>query len=181
MLFPLLDKVAIESGLASTERAGDQLLIHHSRNTEQKQWSETQVLTISGVARVFVTKRSLLHTLGDFPKAWRLLLEHIEKLALSATQEVSLAALKAFHEMVVSGEEKSEERAAEEGRWVGAWRGWLAIGQQATRPNLNEDSSPSQAFLTSLCHIFPLLFPHVRSTFSTADLSSLSQVLHLIS
>ena len=88
VLFPLLDKVAIESGLASTEKSGDSLLIHHSRNTEQKQWSETQVLTISGVARVFVTKRSLLHTLGDFPKAWRLLLEHIEKLSLSATQEV---------------------------------------------------------------------------------------------
>jgi hypothetical protein len=33
-----------------------------------------QVLTISGVARVFVTKRMLLTALGDFPKAWRLLL-----------------------------------------------------------------------------------------------------------
>ena len=64
-----------------------------SRNTEHKQWSETQVLTISGVARVFVTKRSLLHSLGDFPKAWRLLLEHVEKLALSPTQEVSIAKL----------------------------------------------------------------------------------------
>lgn len=66
---------------------------HCSRNTEHKQWSETQVLTISGVARVFVTKRSLLHSLGDFPKAWRLLLEHVEKLALSPTQEVSIAKL----------------------------------------------------------------------------------------
>ena len=89
------------------------------------------MLTISGVARVFVTKRSLLHTLGDFPKAWRLLLEHIEKLSLSATQEVflkgvflflsffvqvSLAALKAFHEMVVSGEEKAEGPGVEETR-----------------------------------------------------------------
>ena len=51
------------------------------------------MLTISGVARVFVTKRSLLHSLGDFPKAWRLLLEHVEKLALSPTQEVSIAKL----------------------------------------------------------------------------------------
>ena len=51
------------------------------------------MLTISGVARVFVTKRSLLHSLGDFPKAWRLLLEHVEKLALSPTQEVCIAKL----------------------------------------------------------------------------------------
>ena len=78
-----------------------------------------------------MTKRSLLHTLGDFPKAWRLLLEHIEKLSLSATQEVflrffvaylrrdvqvSLAALKAFHEMVVSGEERAEGPGVEETR-----------------------------------------------------------------
>ena len=50
MLFPLLDKVGIESGLASTEKSdqGGTLLIHHTRNTEHKQWSETQVLTISG-------------------------------------------------------------------------------------------------------------------------------------
>jgi hypothetical protein len=38
-----LVKVWVESGLASTEKSGDNLLIHHSRNTEQKQWSETQV------------------------------------------------------------------------------------------------------------------------------------------
>ena len=50
---------------------------------------------------------------GDFPKAWQLLLEHVEKLALSPTQEVSLAALKAFHEMVVSGEEVVEEEKEE--------------------------------------------------------------------
>ena len=51
------------------------------------------MLTISGVARVFVTKRSLLHSLGDFPKAWRLLQEHVEKLALSPTQEVRLPSI----------------------------------------------------------------------------------------
>ena len=66
-------------------------------------FSRPQVLTISGVARVFVTKRVLLTALGDFQKAWRLLLENIEKLSLSTTQEVSLAALKSFHEMVLSG------------------------------------------------------------------------------
>ena len=133
VLFPLLDKVAIESGLASTEKSGDSLLIHHSRNTEQKQWSETQasftsvtqlrsrvtwlpqVLTISGVARVFVTKRSLLHTLGDFPKAWRLLLEHIEKLSLSATQEVFDKVICHLSEPVCSGLSGSPESLSRDG------------------------------------------------------------------
>ena len=70
---------------------GGALLIHNSHNTEHKQWSEMQVLTISRVSWVFVNKRSLLHSRGDFPKACRLLLEHVEKLALSPTQEVSIA------------------------------------------------------------------------------------------
>jgi len=181
VLFPLLDKVGIESGLASTERSGDTLLIHHSRNTEHKQWAETQVLTISGVARVFVTKRSLLHTLGDFPKAWRLLLEHIEKLALSPTQEVSLAALKAFHEMVVSGEEVVEEEKEEQGRWWTAWKTWLSIGQKCTiplAPSQEDSCAPTQAFLTSLAHIFPLLHPHIKTKLSLSDLAQLSAVIH---
>ena len=173
VLFPLLDKVGIESGLASTERSHDKdMLIHHSRNTEQKQWSETQVLTISGVARVFVTKRSLLHTLGDFPKAWRLLLEHVEKLALSSTQEVSLAALKAFHEMVVGAGE------GEEGEWAAAWRSWLAIGQKVSQPRSQseEEGAASQAFLTALYHIFPLLHPHICTKLTPSDVTKLTSV-----
>ena len=181
VLFPLLDKVGIESGLASTEKSdgGGALLIHHSRNTEHKQWSETQVLTISGVARVFVTKRSLLHTLGDFPKAWRLLLEHVEKLALSPTQEVSLAALKAFHEMVVgAGAGETGDGEEETSRWATAWRTWLSIGQKVTvvRPEEPDTSAPSQALLTALYHIFPLLHPHIKTRLSPGDVTRLAGV-----
>ena len=71
-------------------------MIHHSRNTAQKQWAETKVLTISGVVRVFNTKRNLLKSMGDYSKAWVLLLEYVEKMALSNTAEVSMAALKAL-------------------------------------------------------------------------------------
>ena len=71
-------------------------MIHHSRNTAQKQWAETKVLTISGGVRVFNTKRNLLKSMGDYAKAWVLLLEYVEKMALSNTSEVSMAALKAL-------------------------------------------------------------------------------------
>lgn len=45
MLFPLLDKVRNMSSSASNKKvdAGGSILIHHSRNTAQKQWAETQV------------------------------------------------------------------------------------------------------------------------------------------
>ena len=179
VLFPLLDRVGIESGLASTERAGTELLIHHSRNTAAKQWAETQVLTISGVARVFVTKRSLLHSLGDFPKAWRLLLDHVQRLALQQTQEVALAALKAFHEMVVSGGSEAGDSTAG-GRWAAAWWAWLAIAQGSSlplEPGMEDTAAPGQAFLTALFHLYPLLLPHIQTKLVPADLEKLCSVL----
>lgn len=56
VLFPLLDKVRKLSSCASSEKVdtSGNILIHHSRNTAQKQWAETQVLTLSGVSRVSV-------------------------------------------------------------------------------------------------------------------------------
>lgn len=62
VLFPLLDKVRSLSSSASNEKVdtSGNILIHHSRNTAQKQWAETQVLTLSGVSRV-----SFLFTLGE--------------------------------------------------------------------------------------------------------------------
>ena len=45
---------------------------------------------------MFNTKRKLLRSMQDYSKAWLLLLEYVEKMALSETAEVSLAALKAM-------------------------------------------------------------------------------------
>lgn len=45
VLFPLLDKVRRLSSSASSEKVdtSGNILIHHTRNTAQKQWAETQV------------------------------------------------------------------------------------------------------------------------------------------
>ena len=69
------------------------ILIHHSRNTAQKQWAETKVLTISGVVRVFNTKRNLLRSMGDYSKAWVLLLEYVEKMNLLLDIKIILKTL----------------------------------------------------------------------------------------
>ncbi|XP_033121689.1 protein MON2 homolog isoform X2 [Anneissia japonica] len=104
VLFPLLDKVKKLSGAAKQDKSdvsgGVNILIHHSRDTAEKQWAETKVLTLAGVARVFNTWRQQLILLGDFPRAWALLLEHIEASALSTSNEVSLNALKSFQEIL---------------------------------------------------------------------------------
>lgn len=154
VLFPLLDRVRALSGSASSDKTdmGGNILIHHSRNTAQKQWAETQVLTLSGVARVFNTKRDVLWHLGDFPRAWALLLEFIETAALSKNNEVSLAALKSFQEILQisksgAGDEKKDKNAKETveigkrsdlpedvALWSTAWKIWYNIGIESTRP-----------------------------------------------
>lgn len=158
VLFPLLDRVRSLSGSASTDKItemGGNILIHHSRNTAQKQWAETQVLTLSGVARIFHTKRDVLQTLGDFPRAWALLLEFIESSALSKNNEVSFSALKSFQEILniskfqenkkdskshitdfsekPSAEHRNENHS-DAALWSVAWKVWYNIGIESTKP-----------------------------------------------
>ncbi|XP_041693054.1 protein MON2 homolog isoform X2 [Coregonus clupeaformis] len=106
VLFHLLDCVRKSSSTADKEKiesGGGNILIHHSRDTAEKQWAETWVLTLAGVARIFNTRRYLLQQLGDFFKAWEVLLDHIQSAALSKNSEVSLAALKSFQEILQIG------------------------------------------------------------------------------
>ncbi|KAM3726618.1 Protein MON2 [Dirofilaria immitis] len=69
ILFPMLDKVRALTLSASTTRTGtsalgaSNILIHHSRDTESKQWAETSVQTLSGVVKIFNAQRALLLTL----------------------------------------------------------------------------------------------------------------------
>lgn len=68
VLFHLLDCVRRSSSTADKEKiesGGGNILIHHSRDTAEKQWAETWVMTLSGVARIFNTKKYLLQQLGN--------------------------------------------------------------------------------------------------------------------
>ena len=183
VLFPLLDNVIIQSDNASTERVSQSqvIMIHHSRNTAQKQWAETKVLTISGVVRVFNTKRNLLRSMGDYSKAWVLLLEYVEKMALSDTSEVSLAALKALQEMITSSTSSTSSPAKDlrEINWTLCWKAWLNIGNQKATyiANTTEVLSHSQVLLTGYVQIFHVLFPHLKSSFRREDVESLGKVL----
>lgn len=188
VLFPLLDKVRALSNSASTEKVdtGGKILIHHSRNTAQKQWAETQVLTLSGVARVFNTKRQLLQALGDFPRSWNLLLEFIENAALSKNNEVSFAALKSFQEILFLNKTQNADNKIEPEQdgeiWNEVWRVWLKIGTEISYTQSDSDSAddfylPSQSFLTALIQIFPGVFHHLKDSFTLQDLKQLCDVL----
>jgi hypothetical protein len=71
VLFPLLADVQRLSSQASNvkdEATTGNILIHHSRDTAEKQWAETRVLTLAGVARTFNSKRQFLQPIGEFER-----------------------------------------------------------------------------------------------------------------
>ncbi|CAL1538550.1 unnamed protein product, partial [Lymnaea stagnalis] len=229
VLFPLLENVQKFSSSASTIRDKEStgnILIHHSRDTAEKQWAETRVLSLAGVARTFNAKRKMLQGLGDFPRAWSLLLDHIELSALCRNAEVSLAALKSFQEILQIGRASRGFEDSESGLqtsaiveppssevinrtgevtnkkpelfskgpisdssdndiplWSAAWKVWLNIGTEVTKPPEQSDKVttkvylPSQHFLTALVQTFPPLFEHIKSRFVATDLHKLSAVL----
>ena len=135
------------------------ILVHHSRDTAEKQWAETRVLTLAGVARVFSTRKHVLKNLKEYPRAWALLLEMIEAGALSRNSEVSLNSLKSFQDIAYDQSDSSDEKDIKESKsktkksgliriqikpikfieipeedldlWTQAWRVWQNIGNVA--------------------------------------------------
>ncbi|XP_045525596.1 protein MON2 homolog isoform X2 [Pieris brassicae] len=190
ILFPMLQQVQKQSNIASSEKVdtGEHILIHHTRNTAQKQWAETQVLTLSGVSRVFHSRFQLLTSVGDFQRSWTALLDFIVDFALRKSHEVSVAALKSFQEVVTAaGRVESESAASNKRIWSAAWAAWTSIAS-----NLHSDTaartvpeegkpvelySPSLNFLTTLVQIFPLIFQHIRPSFTPKDVEQLGQCL----
>ncbi|XP_037876961.2 protein MON2 homolog isoform X1 [Bombyx mori] len=186
VLFPMLEQVQKQSNIASCEKVdtGEHILIHHTRNTAQKQWAETQVLTLSGVSRVFHSRFQLLTTVGDFNRSWAILLGYITDFALQKSHEVSVAALKSFQEVVsAAGRAGGLPRRV----WDAAWAAWTdiaaALPDRHREPPVTEDGkpgeeyAPSQSFLTTLVQIFPLIFQHIRPTFTAADVERLGACL----
>ncbi len=117
VLFPLLEQVKHFTSTASKEKDKHlnqpNFLMHHSRDTAEKQWAETSVLTLAGVTRVFNSKCNILVKLenDEFHKMWLFLLDIIESLALSRNSEIALSALKGFHELLGSQAYFSAEKS----------------------------------------------------------------------
>ncbi|VDK19430.1 unnamed protein product [Anisakis simplex] len=160
----MLDKVQKLTRSASTVRTdstalGSNILVHHSRDTEYKQWAETSVNTLSAIVKIFNAQRSLLLSLDDFASAWSTLLEYIEYLAASDNSEMSLAAIKSFQEVLLGrvtqqsmADMNLRERSAGKGNnaavtsaqdeslylpenlWVISWQCWMRISQSLISP-----------------------------------------------
>ncbi|CAK9187179.1 unnamed protein product [Ilex paraguariensis] len=78
------------------------MLIHHSRNTAQKQWDETLVLVLGGIARILRSFFPFLRSLNNFWSAWESLLLFVRNSIFNGSKEVALAAINCLQSTVIS-------------------------------------------------------------------------------
>lgn len=79
VIFPLFEKTgersqkamqSNEEAIAPELKKGTKMILHHSRDTAHKQWSETRLLGLRGLSRVINTCTSSLITESWFRQAW---------------------------------------------------------------------------------------------------------------
>lgn len=138
VIFPMIETMRTLTGMASTERitntesgksgqyAGDdagEYVVHYTRNTDFKQWCETQVLVLQGITRIFSIKldmffhyilnlskqtdqdptqraKLLLDNESLLASVWSGYLEFIYSTATSHSGEVSTNSIKCFNDVV---------------------------------------------------------------------------------
>ncbi|CAD6199711.1 unnamed protein product [Caenorhabditis auriculariae] len=152
IMIPLLDKVRSHTRCASTERTNEELIIHHSRDTEQKQWVETCIHTLSAISKIFNSQRKSLLVLDDFGGVWEALMSYLEWAACYENAELSLSAIKSYQEVLLgristqtlninsheknSGTDSVLDVAAPElplKQWLESWQTWLKISRGLAR------------------------------------------------
>ncbi|KAH9688326.1 ARM repeat superfamily protein [Citrus sinensis] len=112
-VFPMLDCASHMAATSSKDewqgkelgtRGGKavHMLIHHSRNTAQKQWDETLVLVLGGIARLLRSFFPFLANLSNFWTGWESLLHFVKNSILNGSKEVSLAAINCLQTTVLS-------------------------------------------------------------------------------
>jgi hypothetical protein len=103
-LFPLLRYSFHMSVTSSKEEAeaallgrskGEQvrLVVHHSRNTEQKQWDETVVVCLVGMSRLMHSQFERMTRMPGFDDGWSELMLVIESSLAGGRKEVALSAM----------------------------------------------------------------------------------------
>ncbi|CAG8443203.1 6201_t:CDS:10 [Funneliformis caledonium] len=174
VLFPLLDSVKFASEravkamqqqqlnssaekLSSPQKEINVFMIHHSRNTIDKQWDETKVLVLTGISDIFKNFVHLLIKLENFEQAWGLLLSHLQDSCLNSSHEVAIAAIKSLNAIIqfpnddVHTEELKEKVLP---LWQTAWIIWerIGLGMITMSDSILRDhlESPSPAEITSI-------------------------------
>ncbi|VDD74687.1 unnamed protein product [Mesocestoides corti] len=201
VFFPLLADVQDHCANAPVERGSKtgNLLVHHSRDTAAKQWAETVVLTLTGVARCFVSKQPQLVTLNRFSEAWEKLLSNAERAVLTPNSEIAQNALSTL-KILLDFDTSQCENAMATTTWLAFWRTWTSIGRRFvdfivsnSSQGERKISETTQApvvglrkpavysfdanFFALFFDLFPALFPRIQQNFNGAFFAEFSDII----
>lgn len=99
-IFPFMLEIKRKSAeqKGSVEPTDPKIKVHHSRNTLEKQWNETIVLTLRGVVRIIKQYTLILIKFEWFTGVWGDLLSQIKSYSTQPNgKEVPLTALNCFY------------------------------------------------------------------------------------
>ncbi|VDK21266.1 unnamed protein product [Taenia asiatica] len=203
VFFPLLSDVQEHCANAPMEREGrgGSLLVHHSRDTAAKQWAETVVLTLSGVARCFVSKQSQLVSLDKFSEIWERLLLNAERAVLTPNSEIAQNALSTLRILLdFDTSQCSIDKST--ATWLAFWRTWVSIGGRfvdlLSSSNSSDSTTKNEIFQSqnemlqkyTVCtfgsdffalffDLFPPLFPRIQQNFNDSFFAEFSKITSL--
>jgi hypothetical protein len=212
VLFPLLDSVKLASERAvkamqqqqlngsaekvsSPQKEFNGFMVHHSRNTVDKQWDETKVLVLNGISGIFKNFIYMLVNLDDFEQAWGLLLSHLQDSCLNSSHEVAIASIKSLNTIIQFPDDTHTEEFKEKilPLWQTAWIIWERIGlgmitMSDTSLEVDFNNSPTeitsavptqftQDTLTAYIVTFGDLYHVIRSKFQIDEIRRLLKVI----
>lgn len=127
-------------------------LIHHSRDTVEKQWDETLVLMIQGTVRLFSEFLKFIEPLSDFPKYWNYLLELLDRSCSSVkSTEVVGVAIPCFKHCIKSLQMESVV-------WRGTWETWIKISKHL-QTSINYTQSTLECYVSCFQIFYSASFP----------------------
>lgn len=174
VLFPLLNSVKLvsekvvkamqqqspNSDKLTAQKEFNGFMVHHSRNTVDKQWDETKVLILTGMSGIFKNFIPILANLDDFKQVWGLLLSHLQDYCLHSSNEVAIAAVKSFHTIIQFPKDETHTDQLKKRiltHWQTAWIVWETIGlgiitmsdRRALNVDMDNGNLPSSETLES--------------------------------
>ncbi|KAA8544984.1 hypothetical protein F0562_019799 [Nyssa sinensis] len=148
------------------------MLIHHSRNTAQKQWDETLVLVLGGIARILRSFFPFLRSLSNFWSGWESLLLFVKNSILNGSKEVAVAAINCLQSTVISHSPKGNLPMA-------YLKSVLDVYELVLQNSSNYDGNTASKVKQEILHNLGELYVQAQGMFDDAMYTQLLAVIHM--
>jgi hypothetical protein len=156
-----------------TDVQGDKdirLSVHHSKESLQKQWEETQVLVVSGIAKIFEEYMVQLIDFEDILDPWSVYMALVASLIRSGCKEVIAGTMEAYCSLLNMTSVKSEIDGRRE--LIPLWRKAFAIWKSISQAVFVEKTQPydwTQKIIVSFLLCFRGIYALLHSELVESD------------